>query len=442
MKTILILGAGKSATVLIEFLLSQAPQFSWKVQVADANLSAAKLKIGTSMWGEGVKLDVTEDDPRRVLIGQADLVISLLPPQLHILVARDCLLLGRSLFTASYIDEEVKQLAAEIEKKGLLFLYEMGLDPGIDHMSAMALVDEIKSKGGNILSFISHCGGLVATDSDNNPWHYKISWNPSNVVQAGKNGALYRWNSKTVQLNREELFAEIRPATIQHAESLAWYPNRNSLSYLELYGLDNITTFIRTTLRHPNFIKGWHRLVQLGFTQDNPIIISRNTTYADLVQQFLAVNKFQIDFNQMIENDDELAQLFQSLGFMDTDSIAQKNEYSPATFLQECLEKNLKMEAVDKDRVVIQHEIIYELNGQKRQLVSTLDIEGADAIHTAMAKTVGLPLALAAVTFLKGELQMKGLKVPIHSTIYKAILPKLKALGIHFQESEIVLKNY
>jgi len=436
------LGAGKSATVLIEFLLSQAPQFSWKVQVADANLSAAKLKIGTSMWGEGVKLDVTEDDPRRVLIGQADLVISLLPPQLHILVARDCLLLGRSLFTASYIDEEVKQLAAEIEKKGLLFLYEMGLDPGIDHMSAMALVDEIKSKGGNILSFISHCGGLVATDSDNNPWHYKISWNPSNVVQAGKNGALYRWNSKTVQLNREELFAEIRPATIQHAESLAWYPNRNSLSYLELYGLDNITTFIRTTLRHPNFIKGWHRLVQLGFTQDNPIIISRNTTYADLVQQFLAVNKFQIDFNQMIENDDELAQLFQSLGFMDTDSIAQKNEYSPATFLQECLEKNLKMEAVDKDRVVIQHEIIYELNGQKRQLVSTLDIEGADAIHTAMAKTVGLPLALAAVTFLKGELQMKGLKVPIHSTIYKAILPKLKALGIHFQESEIVLKNY
>ena len=436
------MGAGKSATVLIEFLLSQAPKFSWKVQVADANLSAAKLKIGTSMWGEGVKLDVTEDDPRRVLIGQADLVISLLPPQLHILVARDCLLLGRSLFTASYIDEEVKQLAAEIEKKGLLFLYEMGLDPGIDHMSAMALVDEIKSKGGNILSFISHCGGLVATDSDNNPWHYKISWNPSNVVQAGKNGALYRWNSKTVQLNREELFAEIRPATIQHAESLAWYPNRNSLSYLELYGLDNITTFIRTTLRHPNFIKGWHRLVQLGFTQDNPIIISRNTTYADLVQQFLAVNKFQIDFNQMIENDDELAQLFQSLGFMDTDSIAQKNEYSPATFLQECLEKNLKMEAVDKDRVVMQHEIIYELNGQKRQLVSTLDIEGADAIHTAMAKTVGLPLALAAVTFLKGELQMKGLKVPIHSTIYKAILPKLKALGIHFQESEIVLKNY
>ena len=441
MKTILILGAGKSATVLIEFLLSQAPQFSWKVQVADANLSAAKLKIGTSMWGEGVKLDVTEDASRRELIGQADLVISLLPPHLHILVARDCLLLGRSLFTASYIDEEVKQLAAEIEKKGLLFLYEMGLDPGIDHMSAMALVDEIKSKGGNILSFISHCGGLVATDSDNNPWHYKISWNPSNVVQAGKNGALYRWNSKTVQLNTEELFAEIRPATIQHAESLAWYPNRNSLSYLGLYGLDNITTFIRTTLRHPNFIKGWHRLVQLGFTQDNPIIISRNTTYADLVQQFLAVNKFQIDFNQMIENDDELAQLFQSLGFMDTDSIAQKNQYSPATFLQECLEKNLKMEAVDKDRVVMQHEIIYELNGQKRQLVSTLDIEGADAIHTAMAKTVGLPLALAAVSFLKGELQLKGLKVPIHSTIYKAILPKLKALGIHFHESEIVLKN-
>jgi saccharopine dehydrogenase (NADP+, L-glutamate forming) len=441
MKTILILGAGKSATVLIEYLLSEAPQYTWKVQVADANLAVAKLKVGSSSCGEGVELDVTEEAPRRTLISKADLVISLLPPSLHILVARDCLSLGRSLFTASYIDEEVRQLAAAIEEKELLFLYEMGLDPGIDHMSAMALVDEIKSKGGNILSFISHCGGLVASDSDNNPWHYKISWNPSNVVQAGKNGALYRLDNKTVKLNTEELFAEIRPVTIQLAESLAWYPNRNSLPYLELYGLNNIATFIRTTLRHPIFIKGWHRLVQLGFTQDNPILVNSNTTYANLVQQFLAVNKSLSNFNQMIENDSELAQLFQSMGFMDTDSIAQKNEYSPVTFLQECLEKNLKMEAVDKDRVVMQHEIIYELNGQKKLLVSTLDIDGDDAMHTAMAKTVGLPLALAAVSFLKGEIKLKGLKVPIQPTIYKAVLPKLKALGIYFHESEIELKN-
>ena len=435
------MGAGKSATVLIEYLLSEAPQYTWKVQVADANLAVAKLKVGSSSCGEGVELDVTEEAPRRTLISKADLVISLLPPSLHILVARDCLSLGRSLFTASYIDEEVRQLAAAIEEKELLFLYEMGLDPGIDHMSAMALVDEIKSKGGNILSFISHCGGLVASDSDNNPWHYKISWNPSNVVQAGKNGALYRLDNKTVKLNTEELFAEIRPVTIQLAESLAWYPNRNSLPYLELYGLNNIATFIRTTLRHPIFIKGWHRLVQLGFTQDNPILVNSNTTYANLVQQFLAVNKFLSNFNQMIENNDELAQLFQSLGFMDTSSIVQKNEYSPATFLQECLEKNLKMEAVDKDRVVMQHEIIYELNGQKKLHVSTLDIDGDDAMHTAMAKTVGLPLALAAVSFLKGEIKLKGLKVPIQPTIYKAVLPKLKALGIYFHESEIELKN-
>jgi saccharopine dehydrogenase (NADP+, L-glutamate forming) len=441
MKTILIFGAGKSATVLIEYLLSEAPQYTWKVQVADANLAVAKLKVGSSSCGEGVELDVTEEAPRRTLISKADLVISLLPPSLHILVARDCLSLGRSLFTASYIDEEVRQLAAAIEEKELLFLYEMGLDPGIDHMSAMALVDEIISKGGNILSFISHCGGLVASDSDNNPWHYKISWNPSNVVQAGKNGALYRLDNKTVKLNTEELFAEIRPVTIQLAESLAWYPNRNSLPYLELYGLNNIATFIRTTLRHPIFIKGWHRLVQLGFTQDNPILVNSNTTYANLVQQFLAVNKSLSNFNQMIENDSELAQLFQSMGFMDTDSIAQKNEYSPVTFLQECLEKNLKMEAVDKDRVVMQHEIIYELNGQKKLLVSTLDIDGDDAMHTAMAKTVGLPLALAAVSFLKGEIKLKGLKVPIQPTIYKAVLPKLKALGIYFHESEIELKN-
>jgi saccharopine dehydrogenase-like NADP-dependent oxidoreductase len=441
MKTILILGAGKSATVLIEFLLSEAPKYAWKVQVADANLSVAKQKVGSSTWGEGVKLDVTEETPRQALIGQSALVISLLPPHLHILVARDCLALSRSLFTASYIDEEVKQLAPAIQEKGLLFLYEMGLDPGIDHMSAMELVNQIKVKGGNILSFISHCGGLVATDSDDNPWHYKISWNPSNVVQAGKDGALYRWNNKIVKLNTEELFAEIRPVTIQNAESLAWYPNRNSLPYLELYGLDKVTTFIRTTLRHPNFIKGWHQLVQLGFTQDSPIVDNRNTTYANLVQQFLVANKSLDAYTKMVETDGGLFKLFQSLGFMDTGSIAQKNEYSPARFLQECLEKNLKMEAVDKDRVVMQHEIIYEVSGQKRQLVSTLDIEGIDAIHTAMAKTVGLPLAVAAVSFLKKEFEIKGLVVPIYPAIYKVVLPKLTALGIQFHESEIELKN-
>lgn len=315
MKTILLLGAGKSATVLIKYLLENAPENQWNLLLVDADITTAKQKSENSPWCEGIGLDITDSSARKQLIARADLVISLLPPHLHILVALDCLETGRHLFTASYIDEEVRKLKSEIENKGLLFLYEMGLDPGIDHMSAMELIDQIHDSKGKVISFISHCGGLVAKNSDNNPWHYKISWNPANIVHAGKQGARYRVDNKEVDLTYTDLFTKSRVTKIQSAEELAWYPNRNSIPYAALYGVTTAETFIRTTLRHPNFIRGWQKLIELKLTDDHPVLPATKTTMAGFFQQLIQNKYFDFSALNSVLQDPLIKNLFEQLGF-------------------------------------------------------------------------------------------------------------------------------
>jgi saccharopine dehydrogenase-like NADP-dependent oxidoreductase len=254
MKTILLFGAGKSATVLIDYLLENAITENWKTILVDADLKLAQSKIGHSQRATAVSFDINDGDERGKHIRHADLVISMLPPALHFLVAKDCLKHNRNLLTASYVDDEIRKMQSEIRHKNLLFLCEMGLDPGIDHMSAMRIIDGIHAKGGHIASFRSHCGGLVAPESDDNPWHYKISWNSRNIIMAGKAGAHYRENGEEKNIPYEELFTADRLVEIPGIGWLSWYPNRDSLSYHSLYGLEDTKTFVRTTLRHPDFM--------------------------------------------------------------------------------------------------------------------------------------------------------------------------------------------
>ncbi|MBD0366697.1 MAG: saccharopine dehydrogenase NADP-binding domain-containing protein, partial [Flavisolibacter sp.] len=268
MRNILLFGAGKSATVLIEYLLQEAQKEKWNVTVADANLSLAQEKTGTSKKGKARRVDIQNKEERRKYIEEADIVISLLPPTLHYLVALDCLEFGKNLLTASYVDEQMNSLRSQIEEKKLLFLCEMGLDPGIDHMSALKMIHTIKAEGGTITSFYSHCGGLLAPESDDNPWHYKISWNPKNIVLAGKSGATFKKEGKEVYLQYEELFDDKRYVIVPELEPLCWYPNRDSASYASLYGLGNCPTFIRTTLRHPDFMYGWKNIIELKLTDE------------------------------------------------------------------------------------------------------------------------------------------------------------------------------
>ncbi len=498
MKTILLFGAGKSATGLIDYLLENAITENWKVVVVDADLKLAQSKTGISQKATALSFDIKNEEERAKHIRTADIVISLLPPTLHIEVARDCVKLHKNLLTASYVDDDIKKLQPDIEKNKLLFLCEMGLDPGIDHMSAMQLIDEIHGKGGTVTSFKSHCGGLVAPESDDNPWHYKISWNPRNIIMAGKAGAHYRENGTEVKLQYEELFTPDRLVDIPDIGPLSWYPNRDSLSYTPLYGLETTPTFIRTTLRHPDFMYGWKNIIDLKLVDETPQYQTDGKSLQEAFKEHMDKNGFGEWLNQklterfaetrsMMENlmklmeveneaaeegaeipgsfmaaDDKgnieeveidevknraasylaqkmheanltLKQLF-FLGLDDHDTLVNKGLCSPADILQFAVEKKLALRPYDKDMIVMLHEIEYETGGKKSEVKSSLVVKGENNLRTAMAKTVGLPLGIAAKLILSGKIKTTGLHIPTAKEIYQPVLKELELYGIRFNE--------
>jgi saccharopine dehydrogenase-like NADP-dependent oxidoreductase len=485
--------------------LEQAPVEQWFLTLVDANLAVAEEKIGGSPHGRALSFDIQDGAERGRHIADASIVISLMPPALHFLIAGDCLKFGKNLLTASYVDEQMKGLRSEIEAKGLLFLCEMGLDPGIDHMSAKKMIDEIHEEGGKITSFFSHCGGLVAPESDDNPWHYKISWNPRNVVMAGKAGAIFKNAGQVTELSYEDLFAERRYVTIPGHDVLCWYPNRDSLSYIPVYGLQDTDTFIRTTLRHPDFMYGWKNLIELKLTseearyQTNGVtlqeffrnhmegqgfnawleqklhnqfdstrhLLSELVNLAELEQKASEKGLEPVDEFMMVDDNGDLKavdiedlkinaaatladrmhdasltlkQLF-FLGMDDSETVINKGDCSAADVLQLSLEKKLALQPGDKDRVVMLHEIEFLREGKKYKSTSTLVLDGKDDLHTAMAKTVGLPLGVAARLILNGTIQTKGLQIPVGPEIYEPVLKALEEEGIHFVEARTELKE-
>ena len=439
MKNILLFGAGKSSTILIDFLGKSCLEKNWKLQICDANFSLAQSKSSPFSCAEAISFDIKDNPKRQQLISGADIVISMLPPSLHFLVAKDCLTFSKNLLTASYIDTNVRSLSDEIEAKGLLFIGEMGLDPGIDHMSAMRIINEIKSKGGTITSFNSHCGGLMAPESDDNPWHYKITWNPINVVAAGSSGAFYKKDGEIVEVLYSKVFAdENQLVQVPDIGSLAWYPNRDSLSYVDTYRLHGIRTFIRTTLRYPSFCRGWNKIVHLDLTNKNDHEeIKSCKTFQDW---------FELKKKKLIQNEDD----FKEKDFLDNEFLEQidfiglqSQEHLPepvsnsASLLQFLLEKNLAMKADDKDMIIMLHEIQFELNGKNKQTRSCLTVKGKDKTHTAMAKTVGLPLGIAATLILENKINLTGLHIPVIPEIYQPVLHQLELNGIKFNEETI-----
>jgi saccharopine dehydrogenase (NADP+, L-glutamate forming) len=425
---ILVFGAGKSATVLIKYLGNITAQKNWICTVADQDLNTLNNKIKGYSNLRAAALSIEDEAARQGLIKAADIVISLLPPGLHFLVAKDCVLLKKNLLTASYLDHQIKSLEKDIQEAGLLFIGEMGLDPGIDHMSAMQIIHDIQSNGGQISSFKSHCGGLIAPESDNNPWHYKISWNPRNIVTAGKAGAIYQQDGKVVTKNYEQIFEDCAQLNIPQVGSLAYYPNRDSLSYIPLYQLETAQTFIRTTLRYANFCLGWNKIVQAGLTSDEELIDTNGLSFAQFFQDHL--NKYQVELNTP-----ELMEQFNFLGLNDP-TLINKGTLSTAQILQSILEAKWKLQEGDKDLIVMLHELEYSMNNQQYALQSTLVVKGDDELHTAMAKTVGLPLGIAAVLILENKIDLKGLHIPIIKEIFEPVLAELIKEGIAFKETK------
>ncbi len=471
MKNILLFGAGKSATVLIQYLLSEAEFNNWMITVADANLDLILEKTKSHPKSKAVLSDINDEQKRSELISSADIVISMMPPALHILIAKDCIQFSKSLLTASYIDDGLKSMDAEIKEKGLIFLCEMGLDPGIDHMSAMELIHSIIEKGGEITSFKSHCGGLVAPESDDNPWHYKISWNPRNVVLAGKAGAIYLEEGAIIEKKYQDLFKNAETVSFsdnKNSYKFGYYPNRNSLPYIDLYQLKNVQTFVRTTLRYPEFMDGWNNIIELNLTDETPSYHSDEKTLMNFFKDYFQKQNFnewldkklsvpfaesakileeiksvdadhlKMEKTDLLTEKMEVANLILKqlyfLGMDDNKTFINKGFCSPADVLQFALEKKLALQKNDKDMVVMLHEIEYKLNNEIHTVKSSLVVKGEDALNTAMAKTVGLPLGIAAKLILNGEIKLTGLHIPITKEIYTPILKELKNQHIEFYE--------
>lgn len=439
MKEILLFGAGKSATCLIDYLGKCCDLNEWKLIVCDSDLALAQSKTRNFLSAEAASFDVSDDEMRHKFISKADMIISMLPPTLHSSVAKDCVTFSKNLLTASYIDENIKSLKVEIEKKQLLFLGEMGLDPGIDHMSAMKLIHDIKNQGGKITYFKSHCGGLVSPESDDNPWHYKITWNPANVVMAGNAGATYRENGKTIEVPYSEIFNDDNNMVdVPGLFTLAWYANRDSLPYIDTYRLHDAKTFIRTTLRYPSFCRGWKKMVRLGFTNKNDHEdIKDCKTFSDwfkLKKEKLVLQNVDIFFNS------EFLEQVNFLGLNENENIPVEISNS-ALLLQYLLEKKLVMQTDDKDMIVMLHEIEYSVNEKNEKIRSCLIVKGEDQLHTAMAKTVGLPLGIAAKLVLEEKIKLTGLHIPVIPEIYEPVLKELEQNGIKFNEEKNGIEN-
>lgn len=424
MKTIVLIGAGKSATVLIDYLIAEAEMHNWKFIVADSNREQVLLKTNNSKYAEAIQLDVTNEEQRSGLIQRAHVVISMMPPALHFLIAKDCVEYRKHLLTASYLDDKMKSLQDEISSRKLLFICEMGLDPGIDHMSAMKIIDGIKAKGGKITSFKSHCGGLVAPESDDNPWHYKISWNPRNIVMAGQSGAVYKENNEIKTIAYHDLFDCSNEIVFEGLKDLAFYPNRDSLNYISTYKLSGTSTFLRTTLRHKDFFKGWNAIVHAGLTNDTTPINVEGLNFA----------KWSSVISPLLHADN--LRMLEYLGIFDEAQVPATAKTS-ADILQHLLETRLKMEPADKDMIVMLHEFEYELDEKAMSLKSCLIVKGEDSMRTAMAKTVGLPLGIAAKLILNETIKLKGLHIPTTKEIYDPVLSELEMTGIRFTETAV-----
>lgn len=436
----MVIGAGRSATSLIAYLLIQAEKYNWQIVVADQDFNLANEKVGGHPKGSAITMDINNLIQRRKLIHEADIVISMLPPELHDLVAHECLDLNCHLLTASYLSPDIAKMHKKAEDRGLLFLSEMGLDPGIDHMSAMELINDIKESGGEIISFKSFAGGLISKENDDNPWHYKITWNPRNVVLAGHHTARYRKDGLIKFLPYQQLFQNAGIVRINGHGEFEMYPNRDSLPYATAYGIHDIPTIIRGTLRHIGFCEGWAALVRLGLT-DKDLMIEKGafTDYRDLLHAFLPGGKENIDQKIKIRIGNCSNQVIEQVTWLFDETPVPVKTASMATLLEDLIVEKWSLKAGDKDMVVMHHEVGYWQDETQWKRSVSMVKHGSNSMKTAMTDLVGLPLGICTKLMLNGDLIARGVHLPILKEIYQPVLKELADLGIQFQDQKEII---
>ena len=449
MRTILIIGAGKSTAYLVQYLLQKSEAEQLRIILADKNSAYAEKLINQHPNGQAIAFDVFDKQQREKEIKKADIVVSMLPARFHIEVAKDCLRLSKNMVTASYVSNEMQALHKDAEAKGLLFLNEMGVDPGIDHMSAMAVIDRIKASGGEMLLFESFTGGLVAPESDDNLWNYKFTWNPRNVVTAGQGGAAkFLQEGKFKYIPYHRLFRRTEFLEVDGYGRFEAYANRDSLKYQNIYGLNAIQTLYRGTIRRVGFGKAWQIFIMLGMTDDSYTIEdSEHMSYRDFVNSFLPYSQsdsveLKLRHQLKIDQDDIIWEKLEELDLFNHNKKVELKNATPAQILQKILMDSWTLKQEDKDMIVMYHKFGYELNGKKYQIDATMVCKGDNQTYTAMAKTVGLPVAIGTLKLLNNEFNLKGVQIPIKKAIYKPILNELEDFDIIFKEKQVKYLGY
>lgn len=431
-------GAGKSAYSLIEYLLKTAEENQWQLTIADMFPAAIEKKFPNNKNLETVEFSLENEILKDELIQKADIVISMLPAIFHMQIAKSCLFFSKNLITPSYVSKEMQEIDEEVKAKGLIFLNEIGLDPGIDHMSAMKIIHQIKDTGEKITAFESFTGGLIAPESDNNPWHYKFTWNPRNVILAGAGGSVkFLHNGKHKYIPYHKLFERTEEMDIEGYGRFEGIANRDSLKYIDIYGLYDVQTMYRGTLRRPPYSKAWSILIQIGATDDSYVMEETETmTYRDFMNSFLKYREgdsveLKLAYYVHVDVDCEAMNLLRWAGLFDKEVIGLKNA-TPAQVLQHLFEQKWEMQEGDKDMIVMRHLFKY---GNDKNLVSSMVVLGDDTNNTAMAKTVGLPIAIATKLILNNLINERGVIMPMTPDIYLPILEELESYGIHFIET-------
>lgn len=449
MRNILIIGAGRSASSLIKYLLDKSEKEQLQLTIADLSLELAEKKANNHKNARAIEFDVFNEKQRHEEIQKATIIISMLPAHMHIEVAKDCITYKKHMVTASYISPAMQELDDLAKENGLVLMNEIGLDPGIDHMSAMKVIDEIRDNGGKIMLFESFCGGLVAPESDNNLWNYKFTWNPRNVVLAGQGGAakfIQEGTYKYIPYNK--LFRRTEFLEIEGYGRFEGYANRDSLKYRSVYKLDNALTVYRGTIRRVGYSRAWDILVQLGMTDDSYIIEnSEEMTYREFTNSFLPYHptdtvEIKLRHAQKIDQDDIIWDKLLELDIFNGNKKVELKNATPAQILEKILSEKWTLQPEDKDMIVMYHKFGYEINGEKKQIDSTMVCIGDDQTYTAMAKTVGLPVAIAAIKILNGEIKTPGVQLPIAKEVYIPILKELEEYGVLFNETEKEYMGY
>ncbi len=448
-RKILVVGAGKSTCYLLDYFLEKSRHENLHITIADLSTEGIPAYIKEHSACSLLTLDILNSDARQDAVSKADIVVSMLPARFHITIASDCLLLKKNLVTASYVSDEMRAMHDEVRKAGLIFMNEVGLDPGIDHMSAMQIIDRIRDKGGKMLLFESFTGGLVAPESDSNLWNYKFTWNPRNVVVAGQGGAAKFIQEGTYKyIPYHKLFRRTEFMEIKGYGTFEAYANRDSLNYREAYGLEDALTLYRGTMRKVGFSKAWNMFVQLGMTDDSYIVEnSDGMSYRDFTNLFLPYSptdsvELKLRHYLKIDQDDSSWSKLLELDLFNPKKKLTLKKATPAQMLQKILEDQWTLAEDDKDMIVMYHKFGYEINGKKEQIDANMVVLGENRTHTAMAKTVGLPVAMTTLLILNKKITASGVQIPLKKEIYEPVLKELTTYDVEFNEYKVPYLGY